>query len=371
MIPKFKHPPGGGFPTEKRDPHLYTKVLSYLQECFGMDINLMAIERLGEGVHGAGYLIKFRRYREEMRMVMKTIFPSEFGHDHFSDRAQALLLAHDNYNEMPKHVKALDVVGETPDRLISIRDTGEFYIFMEEAKGKPYFSDLNAILKRGRLTPLDIERARMLARFLADVHKVKYRERNAKILYRRRIRELIGHGECIMGVIDTYDSVEFVSDKELIEYAGRCLAWWGKIRGKSERLCRVHGDYHPGNIWFQESDFKLLDRSRGSWGDSADDVSCLGVNYIYYAIKERGTFEGPFAKLFRIFLKTYIEETKDDGFFQVAAPFFAFRILVLANPKFYPEDTIETNRKLINFGLSVLDADRFEVEEIPNYIKRK
>jgi hypothetical protein len=364
----FKHPPDGDLVTKKTDSHLYTKIINYLKECFGKDINLMAIERLGEGIHGAGYLIKFRRYREEMRLIMKTLFPSEFGHDHFSDRAQVLLLANANYNEMPKHVKALDVVGEAPDRLISIKDTGEFYIFMEEAKGKPYFSDLNATLKRGKLTPLDIERARVLARFLADVHKVKYRERDAKILYRRRIRDLIGHGECIMGVIDTYDNVEFISEEELLEYAGKCLTWWGKIRNKSERLCRVHGDYHPGNIWFHVNDFKLLDRSRGSWGDPADDVSCLGVNFIYYAIKETGNFEGSFAELFRIFLKTYLEATKDDGFFQVAAPFFAFRILVLANPRFYPDDTAEVKRKLIDFGHSILDADRFEVEEISNYL---
>lgn len=59
---------------------------------------------------------------------------------------------------MPKHVRATDVVGESPDRLISIKDAKEFYIFMEEAGGTPYFEDLEAILKRGRLDPQDVER---------------------------------------------------------------------------------------------------------------------------------------------------------------------------------------------------------------------
>jgi len=371
MRQQFEPIPIEDFISVEQDVPLRIKVQKYLKECYGKNTKLLGIERLGEGVHGAAYLLKYRTSFEEKHVIMKTLFPSEFGHDHFSDRAQILLLANANYNEMHKHIKAIDVVGESPDRLISVKAAREFYIFMEEAKGRSYFEDLNAILKRGRLTALDIERARMLARLLADIHTVKYPEKNAKTLYRRRIRDLIGHGECIMGIIDTYDRVEFISDQELLDYAEKCLPWWGKIRDKSERLCRVHGDYHPGNIWFQGDDFTLLDRSRGSWGEPADDVSCLAVNYIYYAIKDKGTFEGSFAELYRIFLRSYLELTNDDGFFQVAQPFFAFRILVLANPKFYPEDTVETKRKLINFGHAVLKTERFETENISDYLERK
>jgi len=252
-----------------------------------------------------------------------------------------------------------------------VKDAREFYIFMEEAKGEPYFSDLDAILKRGYLEDLDIKRAKMLANFLADIHKLTYSGQDAQVLYRRRIRDLIGHGECIMGIIDSYDSVDFTTDEELTSYAGKCLGWWGKIRDRSDRLCSVHGDYHPGNIRLHGDDFVLLDRSRGSWGEPADDVSCLGINYIHYAIKDCGTFDGPLAELFRLFLTSYFEKTKDDGFFAVAQPFFAFRVLVIANPKFYPDDVTETKRKLLNFGQSVLETERFDMERIPDYLVRK
>jgi serine/threonine protein kinase len=272
---------------------------------------------------------------------------------------------------MPKHVRATDVVGESSDRLISVKDAREFYIFMEEADGVSYFEDLDAILKRGRLNDLDRERARMLAHFIADVHALRYSGEDAKTLYRRRIRDLIGHGECIMGIIDAYDPVDFTTGRELVAYAGKSLNWWGKIRDKGERLCSVHGDYHPGNIRLQGNDFVLLDRSRGSWGEPADDVSCLGMNYIHYAVKDRGTFEGPFAELFRIFLDAYLEKTRDEGLFEVSQPFFAFRVLVIANPKFYPDDTSETKRKLIDFGFSVLETARFEPEKISAYLEKK
>ncbi|MDQ1335478.1 MAG: hypothetical protein QG552_2428, partial [Thermodesulfobacteriota bacterium] len=89
------------------------------------------------------------------------------------------------------------------------------------------------------------------------------------------------------------------------------------------------------------------------------------------AVKDRGTFEGPFAELFRIFLDAYLEKTGDDGFFEVCQPFFAFRVLVIANPKFYPDDTTETKRKLIDFGSSVLETARFEPERIPDYMEGK
>jgi hypothetical protein len=351
--------------------NIHTKVQNYLKECFGPETSLTGIQRLGEGVHGVAYLLKFKRSHKEERLIMKTLFSSRFGHDHYSDRAQVLLLANANYNDMPKHIKTVDVVGVSPDRLISVKDAKEFYIFMEEAKGESYFKDLDAILKRGHLNESDIERAKMLAHFLADIHAVKYSGKDARVLYRRRIRDLIGHGECIMGIIDAYDQVEFTTDQELIEYAGKCLPWWGKIRDKNERLCSVHGDYHPGNIRLHGDDFVLLDRSRGSWGEPADDVSCLSVNYIHYALKDRGTFEGPFAQLFRLFIECYLEKTDDNGLFEVTQPFFAFRVLVLANPRFYPEDSHETKRRLLNLGHSVLEEDWFHVDRISDYMERQ
>ncbi len=345
------------------------KIQRYLEENFGPAVKGVKTERLGEGVHGTAYLIKFSTPQEERHLIMKTLFPSRFGHDHYSDRAQVLLLAGANYNEMPKHIKAVDVVGECPDGLISVKDAREFYIFMEEAGGVSYFDDLEAVLNRGRLDSKDRERAEMLAAFLAQIHGIKYEGHDADILYRRRIRDLIGHGECIMGIVDAYDPVSFTTEEELVGYVEKCLPWWARLRGRSKRLCSVHGDFHPGNIRLTGQDFMLLDRSRGSWGEPADDVACLGMNYIYYAIKDRGTFEGPFAELFRLFLDRYLQKTHDETFFEVAQPFFAFRVLVVANPKFYPDDSHETKRRLLNFGQRVLEEGRFRVEEIPDYIQ--
>lgn len=37
--------------------------------------------------------------------------------------------------------------------------------------------------------------------YLSDIHSIK---RDSKSLYWRKIRDTIGHGECLMGVLDTY-----------------------------------------------------------------------------------------------------------------------------------------------------------------------
>lgn len=345
------------------------KVQDYLRQHYGPETKLTGLEPVGKGVHGTAYRMDFRWRSEKKRLIMKTLAPTDFGHDHFSDRGQVLILANANFNEMPRHIKAFDVIGESEDRLLSLKRAREFYLLMEEAKGESYFQDLDAILERGSLTRSDRSRARMLARFLADIHAEKYTGSHARSLYRRRIRELVGHGECIMGVIDAYRPVDFATEEELITFAEKALPWWGRLRDRSERLCAVHGDFHPDNIRLNGEELTLLDRSRGTWGEPADDVSCLGMNYIYYALKHSGNFDGPFAELFQHFMDTYQERTDDRAFYEVSPPFFAFRVLVVANPDFYPADPPAVKRRLLDFGQAVLETDRFRVEDIPNYLE--
>jgi len=347
---------------------LETKVRQHLETVYGSSVSNLTMKRLGKGVHGTAFKLAFETDGKQRDLILKTLFPAEFGHDHFSDRARVLLLAYADYNDMPQHVEAIDVVGDAPDRLISLKDAQEFFIFMKTAPGTPYVEDLDAILQRHALTEQDRERTRALARFLARLHQRRYQGPNACSLYRRRIRELVGHGECIMGIIDTYDAVPFASFQELSAFARKGVSWWEKLRDKVERLCNVHGDYHPGNIRFHGEGFTLLDRSRGRWGEAADDVSCLASNYIYYALKDRGCFEGPFAELCRVFAENYLELTGDHDLLSMVQPFFAFRILVIANPRFYPDDTPAVKRKLITFGLNVLDCERFDLETVPDYL---
>jgi aminoglycoside phosphotransferase (APT) family kinase protein len=326
----------------------------------------IALNPLGAGVHGVGYSVAFEWKWKRKNIIIKSLFPKDFGHDYFSDRAQVLLLANKAYNMMPNHVRSLDVVG-VGRSMVSVGDCEEFFIVMEEAHGESYFKDLDRIKETNELTEEDRQKCIKLSDYLVEIHQEKYEN---PALYRRRIRDTVGHGECIMGVLDTYPEVAFTDNKEMTEFAELAVRWWGKIKNENHRLCVVHGDYHPGNIWWENMDFTLLDRSRGIYGEPADDVTCLSINYLFYGLRvNEDTFEGPFRELFELFLRRYFDRTKDEEMWKFMAPFYAFRTTVVCNPLFYPAVTNKTRRRLFNFAMNAMEDDVFETKKIPEYIR--
>jgi len=110
--------------------------------------------------------------------------------------------------------------------------------------------------------------------------------------------------------------------------------------------------------------FVLLDRSRGEYGDPADDVTCLTANYIFFSLERSGRLEGSFSELFLRFWDRYIEKTGDSEILEVAAPFFAFRGLVMASPVWYPNLSEIVRQRLITFILAVLDRPFFDPHEV-------
>jgi len=98
----------------------------------------------------------------------------------------------------------------------------------------------------------------------------------------------------------------------------------------------VHGDYHPYNILFRDDEQAvLLDRSRGAWGEPADDVSCLAINYLFFSLQRCGKLAPPFAELWQTFWQSYLEQTSDRELLRVVVPFLVWRALVLGSPTWY------------------------------------
>ncbi len=149
----------------------------------------------------------------------------------------------------------------------------EFLQLVEKGEGTPYSLDLERLLD-APLRELDVTRALALARFLAAVHSSKT---VAPGLYQRRIRELVGHGECLMGILDSYPHPYPLLPPGACEALERdAVGWRWRLRGREHRLSRVHGNLHPWNLLFRSrTDFSVLDRSRGEWGEPADDVAAL------------------------------------------------------------------------------------------------
>ena len=177
--------------------------------------------------------------------------PGPFGHEHMADRAQELLWENQAFNHLPRHVRSLDVCGFQPGgRLISVGNVEEFCLLTEYAEGESYAHDLERLRDNGALTELDLARADALCDYLVEIHKAPGTDPG---LYIRRIRELVGHGECIMGITDSYPQHPLVPAGLLERIEHLCVGWRWRLKSLTHRLRQVHGDFHPWNILFRSA----------------------------------------------------------------------------------------------------------------------
>jgi hypothetical protein len=216
--------------------------------------------------------------------------------------------------------------------------------------------------------PLDLERCRALSDYLAEIHKTKS---NRPELYVRRIRDLVGHSECIMGLLDSYPAgLEYIGEKDLMEIEKQCIAWRWKLKRYTHRLAQVHGDYHPWNILFHDgAEFTVLDRSRGEWGEPADDVSAMTINYLFYSLQTYGQLTKPFETLFNLFWNNYLDKTGDEETLTVIQPFFAWRGLVVASPIWYPNLPENVRAMIFTFVRNMLATEELDLKSFHSYFK--
>jgi phosphotransferase family enzyme len=354
------------------------KVRQYFEGRFGGPVRVLGLSVLGQEpgageLKGYGYGVPVKVDYEldgrRQSAVLETVTPGPFGHEHMADRAQILLWSHGAFNRLPRHVRSLDVGGFSSDgSLVSVGNIDEFFILNEFVPGVGYYCDLERLRDGGDLQDLDLARVDALCDYLGEIHRVR---KSDPSLYVRRTRELIGHHECIMGVLDSYPPEFDGLSADILKDIERGLVdWRWRLKGYAHRLRQVHGDFHPWNILFQQdADFVVLDRSRGEWGDPADDITALTINYLFFSLQRSGRLDGSFATLFSRFWQRYLKATGDDELQAVVGPFFAFRGLVVANPVWYPKLGPGVRVKLLNFVRAVLDRPRFDPACVNEYCR--
>ncbi|MEZ4677904.1 MAG: phosphotransferase [Caldilineaceae bacterium] len=390
------------------------QVAAYLTQHFQSDVQVLQLKKLGTGgteqftaallaqnghevarhkdetlktfSYGNPVLVECLINGRYARYVLQTRAANQFDHQYRSDRAAEILLQYDTFNELPQHSRALDAGMITADhQLISVADGSEFFLLTEYVRGMPYAQDLQRLQKSGAVTGVDLLRARQLALYLAQIHSVPGTD---STLYTRRIRQLLGSGEGIMGLIDSYNiapngqksGVEAkrytkngpagpsIDASWFEEFEKVCISWRWRLKAKGHRLTQVHGDFHPFNALFERNGtLHTLARSRGAWGEPADDVASMAINYLFFALQCDDQLSPPFEQLWNIFWNTYLSTRNDPELLTVIAPFFAWRALVLASPLWY--NISHTIRKtLLTFARAVLLHEVFEPAKVNHYL---
>jgi hypothetical protein len=318
-----------------------------------------------ETTKGLGYgkplLLRVRlRQDEERFLVFHTAAPNAFGHDRRSDRAQEMLLAYDTFGLVPKHAAACDVgaISKSGSNLVSLRDSGEFYLLSEYVPGHVYADELRQIAQRASLEQRDCSLVHSLVDTLVDIHGEKV---DSPVAYQRAIRDLVGSGEGIFGIVDSFPHDCEVPHERLQRMEQQATSWRWRLKPYEARNSRTHGDFHPFNILIDTTDTpRLLDTSRGSVGDPADDVSCLGINFIFFALGHPGAWKAALRELWYTFWQRYLDRSGDQQLLDVVAPFLAWRGLVLANPVWYPGLDKKHREALLCFVEQSLAAPRFD-----------
>lgn len=335
------------------------------------DFRVTAVEPLspdtgtGEAEKGLGYGRPLRvRLNDAAGEARQVVFhlegANDFGHDRRADRAANVLLAWDSFGRVPHHVRPLDVGAIGRDgALVPLGEAGELYLLTEWAEGHVYADDLRRIGRTGLLEPLDLARVDGLVEVLRELHGQPGTHPGA---YVRAWRDLVGSGEGIAGLVDGYGpEVPGAPVERLARLEHACLDWRHRHHRRVARLRRTHGDFHPFNLVFPAAARRprLLDTSRGAQGEPADDVTCLGINFLFFGLEHREKWSGGLGALWRRFWAGYLEDG-DAGVLEVAAPFFAWRALVLCNPGWYPHVTAADRERLLGLAERALSAPRFD-----------
>ncbi len=358
-------------------PPLSTEHLErYLTQRFGGTARVGAVIPLGEAAtsgaakeygYGKPVKIEFTVDGKPHAAVLNTTSPGPFGHEHMADRAQMQLWNYGAYNSLPGHVRALDVA--RPRRRDAHLRPGaeELFLLVEHVEGTSYIHDVARLQAGGGTYGTGcrpVERAVRLplldppgdGRQPRPVRPPDPRADRPRRMHHGARRQLSPR-------LRVHTARPPRGDRAALQSPGAGAQ--GAHEPAAPGARRLPPVQHP----FPEgTDFTVLDRSRGEWGEPADDVTALTGNYLFASLQAHGRLQGRWRRSSG-HLGTVHRQDRGRGGLDAAAPFFAFRCLVMASPVWYPSHRRERRRKLFSVTIAALHAPRFEPARVNEMLR--
>jgi Ser/Thr protein kinase RdoA (MazF antagonist) len=206
--------------------------------------------------------------------------------------------------------------------------------------GEPYWRRLARLAEGGETAAL--RDARLLAEHLADLHRPLAGGTAPR--YRRAVRD--GLMNAAFRLIDAGDAFWYSWPALRAEVEHAFLDWRLRLGDHHRRLKVTHNDFHPWNLFLDGDRVNLIGARAPGFGDAANDVAALAVNYVWFGYLRDGDFTGVYRAAYEVFCGHYVALTGDRQLASVLPPFFAMRLLVLLSPLYYPDKEASVERQL-------------------------
>lgn len=353
----------------------------FLKENTGEDFKVLGVEPLEKdltsyaGGLGEAVFIKL----EDRRLVAKISKTGGMGRDYPEDRAKDALWTF-RTSTLPRQPKTITVGSLKEGQLVPFCNNSEYFVVLQEALGRSYHLFLSDALKRGKITDDDRKAALNLSDYLVGIHKTK----GPPSLYKRHLIDVFGGPEGIAGVstylwnslsdqvcIEKLGKSKTEIRKDILELKKKAVEHADRIEDLTHRSSQMHGDFHPfENVRYEKypDEYWILDRSRAEYGEPADDVTSMWMNYLNHALLDKGSYSDKFGDIGKLFFNNYLQKTSDYEMLKTVQPFFIWRGLVISNPTWYPNTPIGTRNKIFNFMKNVSDVEEFDPKKVNSYL---